>query len=334
MSKLIWPIIAVIVALLLGALIMALGGSDPIEAYKLMLQGSIGSGFALSETVVKTASLCLAGLSYAFAYRSGLMNIGIEGQMVAGAILSSYFGIALQGLPKIIHLPICLLAGMLGGAVIGAIVAFLKNRFGANEVITTVMFNYIILFLLDFLVLGPMRATGDFPQSARIQPSAELSVIIPNTRVNSGIIIALVAVVIYGIYWFKSRKGFEMKIVGLSPNVAKAIGIDVKRNIILAFAISGALGGLVGSLEILGIQKRLVQSFSPGYGFDGIAIALLGRNNPVGIFLSAFLFSILKTGGNNMQMFSDVPSSVVMILQGIIIILMCVNIFSKKRRNM
>lgn len=326
-----YPMISIVIAVMIGAIIILIGGNNPSETFFLMFEGSLGTPHAIAETVVKTASLSIAGLSYAFAYRCGMLNIGIEGQMLAGAILSTWVGINLTGIPSIFHILLSLLAGILAGVIIGAFIAFLKNRFSANEVITTVMVNYIMLFVVEYLVNGPMREAPEFPQSAKIAPSAELPNLIGGTRVNIGILIAIVLTLIYGIFWKKSQLGFEIKIVGTNPNVAKSIGINVKRCRLIAFAISGGLGGLVGSLEILGIQKRLLQSFSAGYGFDGIAVALLGKNSPLGILLSSLLFGIMKTGGNVVQMFSGVPSSVVMIIQAVIILMMTIEIFQTKQ---
>lgn len=328
-----YPLIAIIVALLIGASIIMIGGNNPLEAYRLMLEGSIGTSQTLAETIVKTASLIIAGTSYAFAYRCGMLNIGIEGQMLAGAILSTWVGVNITFLPSILHCFLAVIAGMIAGAILGCLIAFLKNRFGANEVITTVMMNYVMLFIVEYLVTGPMREAPEFPQSARVLPTAGFPALVPGTRINIGIILALVLLVLYGFYWERSKKGFEMRIVGENPVVAKSIGINVSQNRMLAFAISGSLGGLVGSLEILGIQKRLLQNFSAGYGFDGIAVALLGKNSPIGIALSSFLFGAMKTGGNMVQMFSNVPSSVVLIIQAIIILLMVIQVLPKDNKD-
>lgn len=327
LKYILYPFLAIVIALLIGTVIILSGGNNPTEAYSLMFEGSLGSPQAIAETVVKTASLTIVGLSYAFAYRCGMLNIGIEGQMLAGAIFSTWAGIHLSGVPSFFHLILSILAGILAGAAVGSFIAYLKNRFSANEVITTVMVNYIMLFAVEYLVNGPMREAPEFPQSARVAPSAELPILISGTRVNMGILFALVLTVLYGLFWKKSKLGFEMRIVGTNHSVAKSIGINVNRSRMIAFAISGGLGGLVGSLEILGIQKRLLQSFSAGYGFDEIAVALLGKNSPLGILFSSLLFGIMKTGGNMVQMFSGVPSSVVMIIQAVIILMMTIEIF-------
>jgi ABC-type uncharacterized transport system permease subunit len=328
------PLAAIFFALAVGAIVISAGGDDPIEAYRLMFRGSIGTGQNLAETIVKTASLTFAGLSYAFAYRCGLMNIGIEGQLIAGAITSSAVGIYLTGLPAIIHVPLCLIAGFAGGALLGSIVVFLKNRFGANEIITTVMFNYVMLNFSEYLVTGPMRQNPNYPQSAPLQDSAKMPIIIPGTRVNIGFILALIAVVLFVFFWQKTQHGFEMKLVGMNQTAARAIGINIKTNAFLSMFIAGGLGGLVGALEILGVQQRLLLDFSAGYGFDGIAVALLGSLNGIGILLSSFLFGSLKSGGNAIQMFTRVPSAVVNIISGFIIIAMTIRFveFSRKRR--
>lgn len=330
---LLYPFIAIMIAMLIGAFIIWGGGNNPIEVYQLMIEGSIGTSQTLSETILKTASLIIAGISYAFAYRCGMLNIGIEGQMLAGAILSTWVGVNITFLPGVLHLFVAVMAGVLAGTFLGCFIAFLKNRFGANEVITTVMMNYVMLFIVEYLVTGPMREAPEFPQSARVLSTAGLPVLIPGTRVNIGIILALLLIALYSYYWKRSKRGFEMRIVGENPAVANSIGINVNQNRMIAFAVSGALAGLVGGMELLGIQKRLLQNFSAGYGFDGIAVALLGKNGPIGIILSSFLFGAMKTGGNMVQMFSNVPSSVVLIIQAVIILMMTIQVFPIKQKN-
>ena len=330
---LLYPFIAIMIAMLIGAFIIWGGGNNPIEVYQLMIEGSIGTSQTLSETILKTASLIIAGISYAFAYRCGMLNIGIEGQMLAGAILSTWVGVNITFLPGVLHLFVAVMAGVLAGTFLGCFIAFLKNRFGANEVITTVMMNYVMLFFVEYLVTGPMREAPEFPQSARVLSTAGLPVLIPGTRVNIGIILALLLIALYSYYWKRSKRGFEMRIVGENPAVANSIGINVNQNRMIAFAVSGALAGLVGGMELLGIQKRLLQNFLAGYGFDGIAVALLGKNGPIGIILSSFLFGAMKTGGNMVQMFSNVPSSVVLIIQAVIILMMTIQVFPIKQKD-
>lgn len=325
------PIMALIIALLLGAIVIYVGGDNPWETYAYMLRGAIGSKQNLAETVLKTASLTFAGLSYAFAYRCGLLNIGIEGQLIIGAVSATALGVFITGLPAWLHLIICILGGVLSGAIVGGLVAVLKNKFGASEVITTVMFNYIILNFANYLAAGPLRESSAYAQSAQVQETARLPVIIPGTRVNLGLILAVLALVIYWFFWEKTKYGFEMKLVGRNQSVARSVGINVKKNAFLSMFVSGGLAGMVGVLEILGIQFRLFQDFSSGYGFDGIAVALLGSGNPIGIFLSAFLFGSLKSGSNAVQMYTNVPSAVVLILSGLMIVAMTVNFMEIRR---
>ncbi len=328
------PVLAFIIALLFGAIVIAAGGNNPIEAYRFMFLGSLGTKANLAETLLKTSSLYFASLSYAFANKCGLLNIGIEGQLCAGAICSAIVGIYVTGLPTLIHVTLCLIAGFLGGAILGMIVILLKNYFGASEVITTVMFNYLMLLLVDYLVSGPMRAEPAYPQTKLIQDSAKLPIIVPGTRINVGFILVLAALIFFSIFWKQGKTGFEMKMVGINPTASRAIGINVKRTMFWAMSIAGGLGGIVGALEVLGILQRVLMKFSAGYGFDGIAVALLASGNPIGILFASFLFGALKSGGNAMQMFSGVPSAVTLVITALVVIAMTVRLteFSARKK--
>ncbi|ADK80187.1 ABC transporter permease [Sediminispirochaeta smaragdinae] len=312
--------VSITVAFALGAVVIKMIGISPLFAYGALLNGSFGSINAIGETLVKMTPLILTGLSYAFAARAGLINIGAEGQLYVGGILATLVGSNFAGLPMIIHVPFAVAAAFAGGAVWGGLVGLLKVKFGANEIITTVMLNYIAIYLVSFLVTGPMKAPpGTMPESRPIVDSAQLVRILPGTRLHIGIFIALLALLFYYFFIFKMRQGYEMRVVGNNMESARAAGMRPQRTMVLAMLLAGGMGGLAGGVEILGIQGRLLQSFSPGYGFDGIAVALVGVNNPVGIVLGALLFGFLRAGGNRMQLIAQVPVSVIYVVQGLVI---------------
>lgn len=333
MKKIIKPVLSILLALLVGAIVIAVVGENPLDIYRSMLVGAFGSKSAVAGTLVKTTTMIFVGLSYGFAYKCGLVNIGIEGQLYMGGLLSALVAIYVE-LPAPIHIPLCLIAGFAGGAIWGAIAGWLKNRFNASEMITTVMMNYIATYFVAFMVNGPIKEKdGTYPQSERILDSARFPTLVPGTQLTIGILIAIIAVVLYIIYWKKTAGGFEMSVVGSSERVAAYAGIPVKRMIITSMLISGGLGGLAGAAEVLGVQFKIMDGLSSGYGFDGIAVSLLGNNSGIGIMLSSLLFGALRYGGNAIQMFTSLPIAVIYILQALVILFVVVDVFRMERRK-
>jgi ABC-type uncharacterized transport system permease subunit/basic membrane lipoprotein Med (substrate-binding protein (PBP1-ABC) superfamily) len=266
-----------------------------------------------------------AGLAVALGFRGGLFNIGAEGQYFIGGICSVFVGYSIQGLPWYIHLPLAILAGMAGGAIWAGIAGFLKAQTGAHEVINTIMLNYIAYRLNDYLLQGggPMAAPGFRPVSPDIMPSAYLPQFFPNQSaisLNVGLILALAAVVF--VYWllFRTTLGFEIRAVGANPRAARTAGIKPGRIYVLTMALSGALAGMAGTHDILGVVHYLPNAFSAGYGFDSIALALLGRSRPVGVLLASLLFGFLRAGAFRMQGVAHVPIDIISVLQALIII--------------
>lgn len=319
-SKLVMPILAIVLALIIGALVIWLMGISPWMAYKSLLKGSLGSTNSIAETLVKSAPLIFTGLSFALAYRCGLINIGAEGQLYMGGFASALAGIYLQGLPLIVHLPLALAAGFIAGGLWGLLAGWLKVRFGASEIITTVMLNYVATYWVSYVVTGPMKEPpGTFPQTALVAATAQLPRILTGTRLHLGFLVAILALIFYFVFLWRTPRGFELRVVGQNPQAAGYAGMSPNASVLLAMFLAGGMGGLAGAGEILGVQRRLLQAFSPGYGFDGIAVALLGLNVPTGIFLAAILFGILRSGGNTMQMFSGVPVALIYIIQALVI---------------
>lgn len=276
--------------------------------------------YPLSETLVASTPYIFAGLSVAVGFRAGLFNIGAEGQLFIGALASAYVGYSITGLPWFIHLPLALIAGIVAGAIWGIIPGYLKAKTGAHEVINTIMMNYIAFNLADWLLTGPMMARGGNPRTPEISPEAFLPAFFPAPlRVHFGFVIAI-AVAIF-IYWFlfKTTLGFELRTVGASPSAAKYAGMNITRNFVLAMGIAGGLAGLAGANELLGVNHFMANSFSPGYGFDSIALALLGKSHPFGVVLSALLFGFLRNGATRMQSVANVPTDIISILQALII---------------
>jgi len=274
-----------------------------------------------TESLVLATPYILTGLAVALGFQCGLFNIGAEGQFFIGGLTSVFVGYSLQGLPSFIHLPLSLLAGILGGALWGAIPGYLKAKTGAHEVINTIMTNYIAFRLSEWLLNGPMQREGYRPVSPEIQPSAYLPQFFPSPiRFHAGFFLAL-AVAAF-VYWllFKTTIGFEIRTVGANPHAARYAGISITKNYVLAMALSGGLAGLAGANDILGLIHYMPNAFYSGYGFDAIALALLGKSHPAGVVLAALLFGTLRNGATRMQSVAQIPIDIISILQALIII--------------
>ncbi len=311
-----------VIAFAAGGVLVTLSGGHPGKAGAALLYGAFGTPGHVSGVIVKTVPLLLTGLSVAVAFRVGLFNIGGEGQLYAGALAAATLGALDLGLPRLIHVPVVLTGACLAGGLWGAIPGWLRAYRGVHEVINTIMLNYIAIQAVDYLVTGPLSAGAYATKTDPIVPTAtmpDLWTIAP-TSVSWGIIIALT--VCAGAAWwlFRTPGGIEFRAVGLNLNAARAAGIQDKRKMVTGMAIAGGLAGLGGSLEVIGVHHTLYAQFSPGYGFDGIAVALLARNNPLGVIPAAFLFGALRTADRWLQLIAGVPRDIVIIIQAIAVL--------------
>jgi len=317
------PVLAVFTALVLGALLILATGGDPLLAYRGLWEGSFGRPSSISETLVWATPYIFAGLAVALAFKAGLFNIGAEGQLSVGALASAWVGFAVTGVPWPLHLLLALGAGMLAGALWAGIAGLLKARTGAHEVITTIMLNYIALLGSGYLLSGLLKDPNPLvalAQTPKILESARLPPILSDLRLHWGFVLALVLAL--GVWWllYKCTLGFEIRTVGLNLSAARYAGIGVGRTIIVAMALSGALAGLAGTVEVVGLNYYHTPGFSVGYGFDSIAVALLGRNHPLGVVPSAILFGALRAGASRMQFVSQIPIDVISIIQALVLI--------------
>jgi general nucleoside transport system permease protein len=300
---------------------------DPVRMFNSLFSGDaleIRRAFnPFLESLVTATPYIFAGLGVALGFRAGVFNIGAEGQIFAGAILAAFVGYSIKGLPAIIHIPLAMLAGAVGGGIWGFIPGWLKAKTGGHEVINTIMMNYIAFRLSDWLLSGPMkRPESANPVSPNIQASAQLPRFFAEPiRFHLGFFIALG--VAWLVYWFlfKTTWGFELRTVGANTFGGRYAGMKVPKNIMLAMALSGALCGMAGANEVLGVNHNLAMAFSSGYGFDSIALALLGNNQPLGVVLAAVLFGTLRNGATRMQVISGIPNDIISILQAIILAL-------------
>lgn len=324
LKKLYFPVISLVAAMLVGSLVIIATGKNPIDAYRVMINGAFGSFSAWDQTLVKAIPFMFTGLSYAIAKRCGIINLGAEGQFKIGALCAAIIGVSFSNLPMIIHLPLTLLAGFLGGAMYSLIVAVLKLKFGASELITTIMLNYIATNIVSFFVTGPIKdsASSSYPQTAVMAQSSQLPRLFEGSyRIHAGFLIVILTLIIYYIFLWKTTKGYELRVVGLNPTAGKYSGMSIKRSTLLSMFLAGGFAGLGGAIEIIAVQYRLMQtSFSVSYGFTGIAVALLGNNNPIGIFLSGILFGGLQSGSAKMQALVKVDSSIASVIQALVIL--------------
>lgn len=310
-------------ALLVLIVLLLLTGHAPVPALRALVEGALGSGYAISSTVVRAVPLALAGLSVAIAFRAGLLNIGAEGQLLIGACAATAVGAALQNVSGLVVLPLMLSAGALAGSGWALIAAELRRRFGVLEVISTIMLNFVALYVTGWLVRGPLQEPSRiYPQSAAVPLSQQLPMIVSDTRVHIGLVITVVLAIALW-WWLKSTAGgFRLRAIGANPFAAESAGkISVSRTAFIAFLVSGALAGIAGSIELTGVTYALYETFSPGYGYTAIAVALLARLNPVAVLGTALLFGVLEAGGSAMQRDAAVPSVVVSVVEAALILL-------------
>jgi simple sugar transport system permease protein len=329
------PLLSIFTALLAGGIIIWLSGPRlsgdwlgvkfVLDGYGGLFQGALGTPKAISGTLVRATPLIFAGLAVALAFRCGLFNIGVEGQLALGALLAAWVGVNLAGLPALLLLPLTLLAGALGGFVWGMLPGILKARTGAHEVITTIMLNYIAAQLGGYLLTGPWRDPSPnnvTAQTSRIAEAARLPLLPawPLPNLHWGVVLAFLAALAMWYFLWKTTWGFEIRTVGANSSAAKYAGINVTRNIVLAMALSGLLAGMGGAVQVAGVNYRATLGFNVGYGFDGIAIALLGRTTPLGTVLAALLFGALRNGATLMQFRTQISADIISVIQALILI--------------
>lgn len=313
------PLIAIVFALTVGAVIIKVMGGDVIYAYQSLWSGAFGNIRSIGQTLISTTPYIFTGLAFAFTFRCGLFNIGTEGQFYAGAIAGAWVGFAIPGLPPFFHSLLVIICGAIAGAAWAFLPGYLKARLEVHEVINTIMMNHIIIHLTNWLS-GPGGPIGTAMMATPfVKDSARLARILPGSRLSSGIFVALICAFIVWVILWRTKLGFKIRAVGFNPFAAENAGINKMSGIIASMMISGALAGMGGAIEIIGVHGRFYAGFSPGYGFEGIAVALLGQKHPLGILLSALLFGALKSGAMTMQMMAGTNSQLVKILQALVI---------------
>jgi general nucleoside transport system permease protein len=313
------PVVSVLLALLFCAAFIAANGMNPLTVYYKMFTGAFGSEYGITETLVKSIPLLLCGLGIAIAYRISIWNIGAEGQFIAGAMAATAVTIYLPDLPGFLSILLMMAAGIVAGGLWGLLTAIPKTHFQVNELISSLMLNYVALLALDYVVFGPWKDPKgfNFPGSPMFTDAQSLPVL-GSTRLHIGLLFGLAAVLIYFLMVQYTKWGYELRLLGANPTAAKYSGIPIKRHIIIVMLISGGLAGLAGMAEVSGVTHKLMQGVSPGYGYTAIIVAWLAKLNPLGIVVSAVLFGGLIVGGYSVQTIG-LPSSISDMLQGAIL---------------
>jgi ABC-type uncharacterized transport system permease subunit len=358
MKKIIISVLSIILGLAIGGIVLKIAGISPLEAYSVMWDGAFSRPNYISYIIIRSTPLILTGLSVAFAFRTGLFNIGAEGQFIIGAMSAAFFGFYFDFSPWI-QIPMVMMLATIAASLYGGLSGWLKARFGVHEVLSTIMLNWIALYLSNYVVLLEGFRRPDTETTEFIRESASIA-ILPEWKVseigmewlsrhefwqsflrppvNAGIFIALIAVVIVWIILNKTSFGFKLKSVGFSPDASKYAGIDTERKMTQSMMIAGALSGLAGATHVMGVSKNIaILAAHEGYGFDGIAVSLIGSNHPVGVLLSGFFLGALKYSGQKIQSSLEAPSEVIGIMIGAIIFFIAIpalfNSIFKGRKN-
>ncbi|HMT19742.1 MAG TPA: ABC transporter permease [Promineifilum sp.] len=334
------PLLATLAALAVGAVMLQLLGANPINAYGALLNGAFGSQNALADTIVRATPLLLVALGICIAFRAGVINIGGEGQLVAGAILGTFVGLAFPEAPGIVVIPLALVAGFIGGAIWGGIPGVLKAYYNVNEILSTIMLNIIAVQAMNYLLRGPMidpaqmEVASRIPQTARLAQAFDLPRWTP-TRLHLGALLAILAFVVYIFLW-RTTTGYRIRAVGLNPAASRYAGINVRHNIVLALLLSGAFAGLAGAVQVYGVHHRMftdgsLAGFTGSAGFNGIVAALFGKLNPIGAIPASLIFGALIVGANSLQRAMQVPAALITALNGLVVVfVVSSDIFSRR----
>lgn len=337
------PVFATLAALLLGTIMLIILDVNPIVAYQALLNGAFGSSNAIAETLVKATPLLLVGLGICIAYRGNVINIGGEGQMIVGAITATWVGLQFTGLPGWLMILIAMIVGAVSGSIWGGIPGVLKAYFNVNEILSTVMMNAIAVQLLNFVLTGPMidpvqaEKASQIPQTARLEEAYRLPRLVP-TRLHLGALFAVIlAIVVYILLW-RTTLGYRIRSVGQSKSASRYAGIKVKRYIIVALMLSGALAGLAGVIQVFGVNYRMItdgstSGFTGGAGYNGIVAALFGSLHPLITIPASIIFGGLLVGANSMQRVTQVPSALITALNGLVVVFVVSSEIWRKKRQ-
>ena len=312
---------ALLLALVFGGAILYVAGFNPLQAYKLIFKGAFGGGKALLTTLIYATPLLSTGLSFIVARHANILNLGIEGQLYAGAMTSALLGAYVTVLPKAVHLPLVLAAAAVAGGLWAALAAFLKVKYGANEVIVTIMMNYVATLFCGYLVAYPFQDEQGLTQTKRIASTAQLGRLVKDHSLSVAILFAIVLIVIINFVFKNSRFGYRVRACGGNRLAAETAGINSRRITIQTMFLSGMISGLCGGLLVTGTYFRFITNFSSGYGFEGVAVATLAAFNPIALILSGILWGGIKSGASAVNRIASVPMDIISLIQALVVIL-------------
>lgn len=315
-------IISIIIAVLLGAFVVLLNGSNPIEVYQSLVEGAFGSRFAIASTLRWLTPLLFTAVASAVAFRGGMFNMGVEGQFYFGAMMASIVAVSIDGLPRLVHIGLCFVVSILSGMLIALIPAIMRVYLHASEIVTTLMLNYAVIHFSNYLIKEHFLATDAMVSTIatnEVPEKLRLTALMPPYSVNSGLLIGLFLILLFHILINLSKKGYEIHVTGVNPLFARYGGLSVNKIRIVVMLLSGSVAGLGGAIEIMGVQGRMMSGFSPNFGFDGMLAALMGNSTPVGVLISTSFMGALKAGSLAIERTTSVSRALADIIKGLII---------------
>lgn len=334
MPELVKSLAAIGIALAVGAVLILLVGESPIKAYGSLLHGALGSPQSIANTISKSIPLAFTGLAVALGSRCGMLNIGAEGQLHAGAMASVLTALALSPfMPAPIVVIVSVTAGILAGMLVGSVPGIFKAKFNTSEVIVAIMLNYICTLFTSYLVNGPVKAEGSTAQTHRLPEAVWFTRLLPKTQLTSALLILIVVTILVYIFLWKTSIGYQLRAVGSNLSAAKTAGIKVNLYLVMSMVLSGGLAALAGVTEVFGKYHRFIEGFSPSFGFTGIAVAILGRNHPMGVILTSLLFGIMDMGSLRMSRETMVSTDMVTVIQSLVILLVAAPELIKWNKN-
>ncbi|RGY98734.1 ABC transporter permease [Clostridium sp. AM58-1XD] len=334
-SKLAGSLINVFLPILLafgtGAILILAAGHSPLETYRCLISQSLFTKDGLMGTLCYASPLIMTGLAVAITFKAQIINMGVEGQMYIGAFVATWAGFTFTNLPMAVHLPLCILLAMAAGALFASVAGVFKAVFHINEIVVTLMLNYVATIFTEYLTSGPFKQNIGYTATAKVASSAMLPRLTPSTTLSAAILFAVACVPVFWFIYNKTKLGYEVDTIGKNIGFADAAGMNVRRKIMIIMVISGAVAGLAGATEMLGVHRRFTPTFSsnPGLGWDGMLVALMGANNPVGVFVAAIFFGALKYGSTTLQSYVGVPYDIITVIQSLLILFLAVDFVKK-----
>lgn len=313
-------LLTLLVALLMGALVMQLSGKNSLEAYNALFSSAVGDSSAIANSLLAATPLIFTGLAAAIAFRAGVFNVGVEGSLYLGAFAAAWVGFTFISLSGWLLIPLCIAVAAIVGGIWSYFPGVMKARLAVDETVTTILLNYVAILFTSYLVNYPFKVPGlANAMSAEVAPAAHLTRFLPGSQFNIGFLLAVAAVVVITLLMKRMNLGFELRSVGDNPIFSRWMGMPTEKIIEKVMFLSGLLGGIAGAVQVLGVHYRFAANFSPGFGFTGITIALLARNNPIAVLFAALLFGVLRSGSSTMELFTDVPRDLIRVLEATVI---------------